>query len=770
MHFALKAHAHGNMAELKLQKLGWHLSKDGLEECSTAEGSNSQNVDGIVKAALNTDLRQIGAAFFPTDINRGKIEYVKGPCVLQIQKLRNVGAPKANEESQHAPRMFRVHLSDGHITCSGVEVSRIDKLSLSTPPGTKVKLTGNIPVRNGFLLLDKDNTTVLGGRVEKLVTKWELARSLAQHSRNYEGREGGPPPWIPFGQKRGPVNREKSNIRDFKSLDTHKDHNEQDKEFEEQRKAVIEATLQEGKSKTFGGGSTAAQNLQKEKESQKRSGGSTGSSHVTGSSTSSAGIYRELSSGVDDKALKKLMDMGFDRDKSISALKEHSGDVDGAIHAILQGQQGQQKYSSGGRQRSGDYGNSSSGGSGGAGGGRQRSGGRGRSGRGKGRGRGGQDDEDAGDMPSRPSGPTTLFDFLETQLGTVSEKENTPSDTTNTKQYHNRYDEWQDDPKPYKDRRQQGDRRNYDHQPKSVREAGIVFVHGEKDNRRSNGPDHQRYQNERGPNQYQNQRRDNQYQRNQNDYRQDRSRQQREYGQQRERQNYDSRYSQSKDYAPRHEPKQNFHDRDQYDNRTDMRQGSGYNRQNRYNNPQDRDAGQHYRGEQRSDRDYRSAGESRGHDYRQRDRPDSGARSKQYHDLSRDGQQQQPLRNHWKKGEPCLAKYWEDNKMYPAQIYEVHPDLPTAVVHFTEYGNHEEVMLQDIKPMPALNSWAEEAGPHRRKYENFEGPMGETLEFRQGGGGSYKRRTQNYESHAERERRQPSRPQQQYYQPPAARK
>uniref|UniRef100_A0A8D0Q0M8 RecQ mediated genome instability protein 1 OB-fold domain-containing protein n=1 Tax=Sus scrofa TaxID=9823 RepID=A0A8D0Q0M8_PIG len=48
--------------------------------------------------------------------------------------------------------------------------------SLNTPPGTKVKLSGLVDIKNGFLLLNDSNTTVLGGEVEHLIEKWELQR------------------------------------------------------------------------------------------------------------------------------------------------------------------------------------------------------------------------------------------------------------------------------------------------------------------------------------------------------------------------------------------------------------------------------------------------------------------------------------------------------------------------------------------------------------------------------------------------------------------
>lgn len=48
--------------------------------------------------------------------------------------------------------------------------------SLNTPPGTKVKLLGTIQVKNGFVLLDDSNISVLGGEVDHMVEKWEIQR------------------------------------------------------------------------------------------------------------------------------------------------------------------------------------------------------------------------------------------------------------------------------------------------------------------------------------------------------------------------------------------------------------------------------------------------------------------------------------------------------------------------------------------------------------------------------------------------------------------
>ena len=59
--------------------------------------------------------------------------------------------------------------------------------SLSIPPGTKVYLTGSITVQESFLMLDANNTRVLGGEVEKLKEKWELNKVRTFHMLLFRG-------------------------------------------------------------------------------------------------------------------------------------------------------------------------------------------------------------------------------------------------------------------------------------------------------------------------------------------------------------------------------------------------------------------------------------------------------------------------------------------------------------------------------------------------------------------------------------------------------
>ena len=154
--------------------------------------------------ALDMDMKDIGASCIPEEINRGKVDSITGPMVLMVTKVslhsssirhsyihivhivqvRNIAAPKAKEESQAGPRMLKVSLSDGSMTCHAVEVSPCPKLSLKTAPGTKVRLNkGPLEVAGGFIKLHEGAIEVLGGRVEPLVEKWLTAQSLAEFTR-----------------------------------------------------------------------------------------------------------------------------------------------------------------------------------------------------------------------------------------------------------------------------------------------------------------------------------------------------------------------------------------------------------------------------------------------------------------------------------------------------------------------------------------------------------------------------------------------------------
>lgn len=55
-------------------------------------------------------------------------------------KVRNVLAPKANEDSKSAPKLLKLQLTDGQTQTYAVEMENIPSLTLNTPPGTKVNI------------------------------------------------------------------------------------------------------------------------------------------------------------------------------------------------------------------------------------------------------------------------------------------------------------------------------------------------------------------------------------------------------------------------------------------------------------------------------------------------------------------------------------------------------------------------------------------------------------------------------------------------------
>ena len=54
--------------------------------------------------------------------------------------------------------------------------------------------------------------------------------------------------------------------------------------------------------------------------------------------------------------------------------------------------------------------------------------------------------------------------------------------------------------------------------------------------------------------------------------------------------------------------------------------------------------------------------------------------------------------SNWKEGDRCLAVFSEDGETYNAKIVLLKHWKGAAVVHFFEYGNQEEVKLEDLRP------------------------------------------------------------------------
>ncbi|XP_042871537.1 tudor domain-containing protein 3-like [Penaeus japonicus] len=356
----------------RLKGEGWSLSEEGVENLLEGNNFNFQNA---LQEILNSDLKDVGVPCLPEDV-KGKSKTLTGPMVLQVSKIRNVAAPKAFADSNAAPRLLRLSLTDGTNTFQALEIQNIKVISLKTAPGTKVRILGKISFGAGYALLTASNIAVLGGKVEELYEKWRLSQSVSKYSRNVRAADGsGPPLWVPFGKR---ILKDQAEMRQFKALkDKEGEKDKEDDEFENQRKQTVKELAKEGASKVFGGGKQML-----------------------------------------DSNVQKVCRAGFSPEVAEWALRNNKNDPSKAIRELKASISGQPPPSEQKRHHTPDDEDDR----------RGRGGGRGRGkGRGKGRGRGGGGpDESDDDMPPpnmpRPSGPASLFDFFDVKM---SEKKET---------------------------------------------------------------------------------------------------------------------------------------------------------------------------------------------------------------------------------------------------------------------------------------------------------------------------------------------------------
>ncbi|EEC04826.1 conserved hypothetical protein [Ixodes scapularis] len=332
-----------------LKSRGWFLSAEGIEECT--EGLENPKAEDVIRKAVNYDLVDIGEGGLSEDVTRNKVETMTGPVVVQIQKVRNVSAPKSNPEADHSQCLLRLHLTDGTSYCSAIQWGKWSNISLSTPPGSKILLKNEpIPVVNGFLLLAERDFKFLGGNVSHLIEKWELAKNLSHHKR-IVGEEGAAPPWVPFGHKidAGGLKNMKGK-RNFKSMDLCQKDTKPNESFEKHRQLTIAeiSRSKEGKVKVFGGGKQQPQ----------------------------------------DGDIAQLVSIGYSVEAAVSALKMHNCDIGAALQALeISDRFGANRRDRANRPETG----------------RKKR---------EPRERDSQDEKSAG----RPSGPSTLFDYLQNQI------------------------------------------------------------------------------------------------------------------------------------------------------------------------------------------------------------------------------------------------------------------------------------------------------------------------------------------------------------------
>ncbi|KAJ6645522.1 Tudor domain-containing protein 3, partial [Pseudolycoriella hygida] len=153
--------------------------------------------------------------------------------------------------------MLLLELTDGSTLCSAIELDHLPALSVNTPPGTKLLLKGTIKIFQGMLVLTPSSIKNCNGVVTAMVEKWEYEKAMSKYAKGVQpsGDCGSvPPPWIPFGQK---IQQTIVNDGTFKSLSVEKKNDEtkeKDVEFLNNRNDIIAELLKTKQKKIFGGG------------------------------------------------------------------------------------------------------------------------------------------------------------------------------------------------------------------------------------------------------------------------------------------------------------------------------------------------------------------------------------------------------------------------------------------------------------------------------------------------------------------------------------
>ncbi|KAK0167340.1 hypothetical protein PV327_004750 [Microctonus hyperodae] len=685
----------------RMKELGWYLTKQGFDIVSD-DGAISE-MPKLVKHALDLDLREIGS---------GEGEITQGNLILQIQKLRNVSAPKNNEESRSAPRMLKLYLTDGKNNYQAVEIENISSISLNTPPGTKISFNPEtIVMSHGIILLRPSSIArVLGGKVPHLVEKWELNRKLATHTRVRSSDEGGPPQWIPFGKK---ILRPKENDKQFKALAEKESTAKDNSEFEAQRRdAIIEAARQ-GSKKRFGGGT------------------------------------KQLL----DYTVQRIVQQGFTIEQAEQALKINRNNVNRALKS-LQRTDDKTKSSEPREQREP---------------------------------RGKRFDKKSEETkPS--SGKVSLFDFLEDKLPTPCDPVDTTAQYNNENFASTRFDNHTEHidhrgangPSNKGGRTQKGGRGGY-HPPSTYSEDTKSSKRNNNEN--YNASQHGNYSASNNPHHGKPPR----FQKNQETHHQQESNFKGNHNkstQPNERNKHTSgnnSHNSVNEYSGNYSKNQNDSSNRQYN----QFEGVKSNRQNSdvshtlqnpshhfdtsksfTTNTTDRNYNKNQLNRNNQTNDFSVNNFARGGGHKNSNDYNSNINRNNANELS-NGMWA------WKKGDQCMAKYWEDNKYYNAEVTAV--STRTCVVQFKDFNNYEEVLQVDCIPItedisPNFSSVSQDdhrrqeyrSGYRTQRFDQSYNTMG-NMEFRRGGGGNSGTRGFN-------KKRAPQRSAQPIYQPPAQRR
>eukprot|EP00118_Oscarella_pearsei_P015809 m.145497 g.145497 ORF g.145497 m.145497 type:complete len:249 (+) comp38424_c0_seq13:27-773(+) len=185
--------------------------------------SDDQIGNEVYSDWLLSDLRTSGLPCLPENVKSERALLIgedDGPFTLQINEIINVGEssysqlmklekkdnnldvdcqPEIKRWQPEPKRLLLMKVTDGSAEVEAMEYQSLPFLDVTTPPGTKIRITKPFECRHGVLLLSSANTKPLGGCVPSLlnsncpqnVLKRELGLEVTEENDRFSMEDDG---------------------------------------------------------------------------------------------------------------------------------------------------------------------------------------------------------------------------------------------------------------------------------------------------------------------------------------------------------------------------------------------------------------------------------------------------------------------------------------------------------------------------------------------------------------------------------------------------
>ncbi|VDN99303.1 unnamed protein product [Rodentolepis nana] len=323
------------MTAVDIIPAGWSVTEKYLEVLSKLP-----NRGDVLSHLLSGDIREFGAAWLDSKRNKDSLD--ADGQILQVVHVRNIAISQAEEDFQFlsdkagsGPRLLRLTLTDGKTNISALDVDNSPKLSSETPPGTKIRLVGKVPVKLGFLILKRKNFDVLKGNVDSLRREWLITRDAKGTRRSNRGGPDDPPPFVTFGTPEAHAMISAHN----QFLNSIRTNNHRSDDAFDSLKMALNATTKANIS-AAGGDDTDFQQKRREVLAEAQNTDVSQGQHKF-----KAGCSKFQQARVDlaverDHNIAQLVSMGYQPNEASAALEESNNSLEGAIDRLLSRQMG----------------------------------------------------------------------------------------------------------------------------------------------------------------------------------------------------------------------------------------------------------------------------------------------------------------------------------------------------------------------------------------------------------------------------------------------